>query len=69
MSWASRFLFICSFYSLFIKYRCEAPLYKTIFIMEKLGFIKYEAPEVELIEVEVEKGFAVTGGNDQWEEE
>ena len=37
--------------------------------MEKLGFIKYEAPEVELIEVEVEKGFAVTGGNDQWEEE
>ena len=39
------------------------------YLMEKLGFIKYEAPEVELIEVEVEKGFAVTGGNDQWEEE
>ena len=26
--------------------------------------VAYEAPEVEIIEVKVEKGFAVTGGND-----
>ena len=31
--------------------------------------IKYDAPQVEVIEVEVEKGFAVSGENDQWEEE
>ena len=31
----------------------------------------YETPQVKIIEVEVEKGFAgsVTGGNDPWEEE
>lgn len=28
--------------------------------MKKMEFIKYEAPEVELIEVEVEKGFAAS---------
>ncbi len=28
--------------------------------MKKMEFIKYEAPEVEIIEVEVEKGFAAT---------
>lgn len=32
-----------------------------------MEFIKYEAPEVEIIEVEVEKGFAVTGEIDEWE--
>ena len=26
--------------------------------------VAYEAPEVEIIEVKVEKGFATTGGND-----
>ena len=26
--------------------------------MKKIGFIKYEAPEMEVLEVEVEKGFA-----------
>ena len=28
--------------------------------MKKMDFMKYEAPEVEVIEVEVEKGFAVS---------
>lgn len=30
--------------------------------MKKMDFIKYEAPEVEVIEVEVEKGFATSPG-------
>ena len=30
-------------------------------IMKKMEFVKYEAPEVEIIEVEVEKGFASSG--------
>ena len=30
---------------------------------------KYIAPAVEIIEVAVEKGFAVSGGTDGWEEE
>jgi hypothetical protein len=29
--------------------------------MNKLEFVKYEVPQVEVIEVEVEKGFAVSG--------
>ena len=29
--------------------------------MKKMEFIKYDAPQVEIIEVEVEKGFAATG--------
>ena len=43
----------------------------TFIIMKKIEFVKYETPQVEIIEVEVEKGFAgsVTGGNDPWEEE
>ncbi len=28
--------------------------------MKKVEFIKYDAPEVEIIEVEVEKGFAAS---------
>lgn len=39
--------------------------------MEMKEFIgNYEAPEVEVIEVEVEKGFAVSGGstNESWKE-
>ena len=27
----------------------------------------YEAPQVRVIEVEVEKGFAASGGTDDWE--
>ena len=27
----------------------------------------YEAPQVRVIEVEVEKGFAVSGGTDDWD--
>ena len=38
--------------------------FKTYFIMEKMEFIKYDAPQVEVIEVEVEKGFAVSNGGD-----
>lgn len=30
--------------------------------MKVIEFIKYEAPEVEVIEVEVEKGFAESDG-------
>lgn len=33
--------------------------------MKKVEFVKYDAPEVEIIEVEVEKGFAASpGGGD-----
>ena len=32
--------------------------------MKKMEFIKYEAPEVEIIEVEVEKGFAASPDDD-----
>lgn len=28
--------------------------------MKKMGFLKYDAPQVEVIEVEVEKGFAAS---------
>lgn len=30
--------------------------------MKKMNFMKYEAPEVEVIEVEVEKGYFVSPG-------
>ena len=30
--------------------------------MNKNDFLDYEAPQVEVIEVEVEKGFAASGG-------
>ena len=30
--------------------------------MKRMEFIKYEAPQVEVIEVEVEKGFANSDG-------
>ena len=30
--------------------------------MKKMEFIKYDAPQVEIIEVEVEKGFAASPG-------
>ena len=32
--------------------------------MKKVEFIKYDAPEVEIIEVEVEKGFAGSDNED-----
>ena len=31
--------------------------------MNKNDFLDYEAPQVEVVEVEVEKGFAVSGGD------
>ena len=33
-------------------------------IMKKMEFVKYDAPQVEVIEVEVEKGFAASPGDD-----
>lgn len=33
----------------------------TFIIMKKIEFVKYDSPQVEVIEVEVEKGFAATG--------
>ena len=30
--------------------------------MEKIEFVKYETPHVEVIEVEIEKGFAASDG-------
>jgi hypothetical protein len=33
--------------------------------MKKIGFIKYEAPEMEVLEVEVEKGFAMSDGSEE----
>lgn len=30
-------------------------------IMKKMEFVSYDAPQVEVIEVEVEKGFASSG--------
>ena len=36
--------------------------------MEKKNFIEnYEAPQVEIVEVEVEKGFAVSGGTEDYD--
>ena len=32
--------------------------------MNKNDFLNYEAPQVEVVEVEVEKGFQVSGGID-----
>lgn len=31
-------------------------------MMKKMEFVKYDAPQVEIIEVEVEKGFAQSEG-------
>ena len=36
--------------------------------MEKKEPVLYEAPQVEIIEVEVEKGFATSTGTPQWNE-
>ena len=38
---------------------------QTLCIMKKIGFIKYEAPEMEVLEVEVEKGFAMSDGSEE----
>jgi len=35
-------------------------LYRNIYFMEKEKMYAYEAPQVEIIEVEVEKGFALS---------
>ena len=40
-------------------------LYVNIYFMEKEKILTYEAPQVEVIEVEVEKGFASSGGGEE----
>lgn len=35
--------------------------------MEKNMFLSYEAPVVEVVEVEVEKGFALSGNAPVWD--
>lgn len=37
-------------------------------IMETNNMEMYEAPKVEVIEVEVEKGFAVSGGTEDYDQ-
>ena len=59
------YLYVLQFF--FRNLRCEAPSQKTLCIMKKNDFIKYEAPEVEILEVMVEKGFAASPGDDQLE--
>ncbi len=34
--------------------------------MNEMDFIEYEAPQVEVIEVEVEKGFSASGEGDDF---
>ena len=34
--------------------------------MDRQNVIGYETPQVEIIEVEVEKGFAASGDTDPW---
>jgi len=36
----------------------------TFVIMKKMEFVKYDAPQVKVIEVEIEKGFAVSDGGE-----
>ena len=65
--WASRFLFICS-YSFFVSYDDEAPSYFFNKVMDKFELRNanalYETPLVEIIEVQVEKGFVISPIND-----
>ena len=58
------FLFICTLKTSFYHFDAEAPSYNTFIIMKKMEFVKYETPQVEIIEVEVEKGFAGSDGVD-----
>ncbi len=60
--WASRFLFICTLKLLFITSMPKPHRTNTFIIMKKREFVKYETPQVEVIEVEVEKGFAGSDG-------
>ena len=58
------FLFICVLESPF-ELRCRSPIVlNTFLIMKKVEFVKYDAPLVEVIEVEVEKGFATSSEGD-----
>ena len=45
----------------FYNFDAEAPSYLIHIFMKKVEFMKYETPVVEIIEVEVEKGFAASG--------
>ena len=56
------FLFICLLLSFLATFDAVAPSYLIHLIMKVNEYVKYEAPEVEIIEVEVEKGFAGSTG-------
>ena len=65
--WASRFLFICVLFS-FFNFDAVAPSLFWNIIMDKMELekneVKYQAPLVEVIEVQVEKGFASSSDSD-----
>ena len=42
----------------------RSPSYFILIIMKKMEMMQYESPQVEIIEVEVERGFAQSPGND-----
>ena len=54
------FLFICLFLFYLSTFDAVAPSYLKLIIMKTIAEngIKYETPQVEIIEVEVEKGFS-----------
>ena len=51
------FLFICALEISFYNFDAKPHRTKSFIKMKKIEFVKYEAPLVEVIEVEVEKGF------------
>ena len=65
------YLYVCFF---LFNFDAEAPSFTIVILtMKKMELMKnaaeYIAPQVNVIEVEVEKGFAVSGENDPWEKE
>ena len=61
--WASRFLFICTWYTIF-NFDAKPVVHSINKIMVMFELLNaeamYEAPRVEMIEVQVEKGFAAS---------
>ena len=61
--WASRFLFICTWYTIF-NFDAKPVVHSINKIMVMFELLNagamYEAPLVEMIEVQVEKGFAAS---------
>ena len=65
--WASRFLFICTWYTIF-NFDAKPVVHSINKIMVMFELLNaeamYEAPLVEIIEVQVEKGFVISPTND-----